>query len=271
MRYWHPFSLEAAQAGQGVWDPDEILLLPLYPHYLDHDDRQQPDRMARDGGPSRSGQADDDAVLLPFRFRLLGGDDDDRAAQLTQRRGRQVGAGDRPACAVLGARVAGDHHQKRRSLPVPDGAHGGGRWCGYWTCRGPRLDALLPIAGDAAEVDRALAPRRRSSGRSTTRWRCWWCQSPSCRSIPRRWSNSTSSIANWRRRLGIAGYFRAPTQNSDPAFIDALAELTEAALGRGPGLCSFVGGRTCPKQFGDCPHARAGVSPNLAPVVGAAA
>ena len=70
-------------------------------------------------------------------------------------------------------------------------------------------------------------------------------------------------------KAGIAGYFRAPTQNSDPAFIDALAELTEAALGRGPGLCSFVGGRTCPKQFGDCPHAKAGVAPALTPQLGA--
>ena len=60
---------------------------------------------------------------------------------------------------------------------------------------------------------------------------------------------------------GVPGYFRSPAQNSDPGFIDALAELVRMSLGRGPGLCSFVGGRTCPRQFKDCPHARAGAEP----------
>jgi ferrochelatase len=57
---------------------------------------------------------------------------------------------------------------------------------------------------------------------------------------------------------GVPGYFRAPVQNSDPGFIQALAALARITLGRNTGLCSFVGGRTCPAPFGDCPHARAG-------------
>jgi ferrochelatase len=65
-------------------------------------------------------------------------------------------------------------------------------------------------------------------------------------------------------RAGVPGYFRAPTQNSDKGFIAALAELVEAALRRGPGLCSFAGGRTCPRPHGDCPHMRAGARPELA-------
>lgn len=32
MRYWHPFSLAAARAVK-AWQPDEVVLLPLYPHY----------------------------------------------------------------------------------------------------------------------------------------------------------------------------------------------------------------------------------------------
>ena len=32
MRYWHPFSLEAARAVK-AWAPDEVVLLPLYPQY----------------------------------------------------------------------------------------------------------------------------------------------------------------------------------------------------------------------------------------------
>ena len=59
-------------------------------------------------------------------------------------------------------------------------------------------------------------------------------------------------------KLHLLGYFRAPAQNSDPGFIEALADLVRGAVGRGPGLCSFVGGRTCPRPHTDCPHARAG-------------
>jgi ferrochelatase len=57
---------------------------------------------------------------------------------------------------------------------------------------------------------------------------------------------------------GVPGYYRAPVQNSDPGFIESLANLARTTLAREHGLCSFVGGRTCPAPFGDCPHARAG-------------
>ena len=56
---------------------------------------------------------------------------------------------------------------------------------------------------------------------------------------------------------GVPGYFRAPAQNADPAFIESLAGLVRGSLARGPGLCSWAGGRTCPADHRDCPHARA--------------
>jgi ferrochelatase len=58
-------------------------------------------------------------------------------------------------------------------------------------------------------------------------------------------------------KFGVPGYFRAPAQNSDPAFIAALAELSRMARGSGRGLCSFGGARQCPKQHRDCPHEKA--------------
>jgi ferrochelatase len=54
-------------------------------------------------------------------------------------------------------------------------------------------------------------------------------------------------------KLGVPGYFRAPAQNSDAGFIAALAGLVAATRARGPGLCSFAGGRACPAVHGDCP------------------
>ena len=55
-------------------------------------------------------------------------------------------------------------------------------------------------------------------------------------------------------KLGVPGYFRAPAQNSDPAFVSALADAARAAIRKGPGLCSFDGPGLCPRRFVDCPH-----------------
>ena len=59
-------------------------------------------------------------------------------------------------------------------------------------------------------------------------------------------------------RLGVPGYFRVPAQNSAPLFIAALASMARAAIGRGPGLCSFRGAGICPGRWSACPHLRAG-------------
>jgi ferrochelatase len=60
---------------------------------------------------------------------------------------------------------------------------------------------------------------------------------------------------------GVPAYFRAPVQNSDPAFIHALANLVRRSVRRGTGLCSFAGTRTCYRPHKDCPHALAGAVP----------
>ena len=54
-------------------------------------------------------------------------------------------------------------------------------------------------------------------------------------------------------RLGVPGYFRLPTQNTDPVFIAALAHLTRAALLNGTGSCSYAGERICPSRHSACP------------------
>jgi ferrochelatase len=57
-------------------------------------------------------------------------------------------------------------------------------------------------------------------------------------------------------RLGVPAYFRVPALNSDPGFIAALRDLVLRAQGGDRALCSFAGGRQCPKPFGGCPHAK---------------
>lgn len=55
-------------------------------------------------------------------------------------------------------------------------------------------------------------------------------------------------------KLGVPGYFRAPAQNSDAAFIESLGGLVRRARASGRALCSFAGARQCPKPHRDCPH-----------------
>jgi protoporphyrin/coproporphyrin ferrochelatase len=55
------------------------------------------------------------------------------------------------------------------------------------------------------------------------------------------------------RRLGVPGYFRVSAQNSDAAFIAALARMVRHARAHGPGLCSHAGGRICPIDRSQCP------------------
>jgi ferrochelatase len=55
------------------------------------------------------------------------------------------------------------------------------------------------------------------------------------------------------KQLGVPGYFRLPTQNDDPRFIAALAELVRRAITCDRALCSGVGGRVCSAGLGGCP------------------
>ncbi len=52
---------------------------------------------------------------------------------------------------------------------------------------------------------------------------------------------------------GVPAYFRAPVPNSDPAFIEALANIARRALDQGNGLCSHRGGRACDAEHKNCP------------------
>ena len=58
-------------------------------------------------------------------------------------------------------------------------------------------------------------------------------------------------------RAGVPGYFRAPTQYEDPAFIAALAGLVRLGRAAGPGMHSASGTGICPSLHRDCPHRRA--------------
>jgi ferrochelatase len=55
----------------------------------------------------------------------------------------------------------------------------------------------------------------------------------------------------------VPGYFRAKVPNDDPAFIAALADIIRQAVAAGDGLCSQAPGRrSCDEMHKDCPWSR---------------
>jgi ferrochelatase len=257
MRYWHPFSIEAARAVK-AWDPDEIVLVPLYPHF----------------STTTTGSS-----LTAWR---------EAAAQVGLVKPITTLCCYHSDPAFLRATadiVRRSYQAARAALPPETGlrvlfsAHG--------------LPESIIKAGDPYQfqVERTVAGVVRLldiDGLDFTT--CY-----QSRATPQKWIDPSTEVEIERAahdkvavlvvpiafvsehsetlveldveyreladKAGVPGYFRTPAQNSDKGFIDSLADLVLASTGRGPGLCSFVGGRTCPKPFADCPHARAGAAP----------
>ncbi len=260
MRYWHPFASEAAQAVQ-AWGADEVVLLPLYPQFSTT--------------TTGSSITDWDAACekiglsLPTRTLCCWHSDDAFAAA--------TAALLRRAYEDAQAELAG-----KAPLRILFSAHG--------------LPESIVTAGDPYQwqVERTVAAVVAQLGiEGLDHSICY-----QSRVTPQKWIGPSTEEAldkaaadkvavlvhpiafvsehsetlveldveyrELAHKLGLPGYFRAPTQNSDPAFIAALSGLVQrlrAAGGRT--LCSFAGGRQCPKVHSGCPHT--GVKPPVSP------
>ncbi len=253
MRYWHPFSLEAARAVRD-WNPDHVVLLPLYPQYS-----------TTSTGSSLTAwrEAAAQAGLVKPVTTLCCYHSDPGFVAATAARVR---------AAYDEARAALDPNIPLRVLFT---AHG--------------LPEIIVRQGDPYQfqVERTVAALCRRIG--VPELDAVVCYQS--RATPQRWlaPSTEDEIARaaadkvglllvpvafvsehsetlveldieYRELaagLGVPGYSRVPTQNLDPGFIAALADLVRRAQSNGPGLCSFAGGRSCPAPHGDCPHARA--------------
>ncbi len=267
MRYWHPFSEEAARAVR-EWDPDEIVLLPLYPHFSTTTTGSS--LTAWREAAARVDLAKPTTTLCCYHS-------------------------DSAYLAATTAIVRRSYEEARAKLLA------GSRLRVLFSAHG--LPEVIIKNGDPYQfqVERTVAGVVRMLGIDDLDWAVCY----QSRATPQKWIGPSTEEEIERavhdkaavlvvpiafvsehsetlveldveyrelaEKAGIIGYFRAPTQNSDPAFIDALGTLVEAALGRGPGLCSFVGSRTCPRPNADCPHARAGEQAEPAPQLAVAA
>ena len=247
MRYWHPFSDEAAAAVK-VWNPDEVLLLPLYPQF----------------STTTTGSS-----LIAWRQAAVQAG---LAKQVTTLCCWFADAGYIAATAAI-VRRALDAARAESSFPVRVlfSAHG--------------LPETIVQRGDpyqyqvettVAGVVVALAEP------GLDHVVCY-----QSRATPQKWLDPSTEVVieqaakdkvavlvvpiafvsehsetlveldveyrELAEKEGVPGYYRAPAQNSDAGFIAALAALVTSSRARGPGMCSFSGGRACPATHTDCP------------------
>ena len=250
MRYWHPFSAETARAVKD-WAPDEVVLLPLYPQFS-----------TTTTGSSLGAwrQAACDVALVTKVSALCCYPDDAGFATATA-------AGVRTAWQA--ARAALDPAVKLRVLfsahGLPEAIVRAGDPYQWQIAR--TVAAVLAAWGEGAPRDHAICYQSR-----VTPLR--WLQPSTEQEIERAAHDQVALLVvpiafvsehsetlveldvEYRTladRLGVPGYFRAPTQSTDPGFIAALAGLVRHTRAAGPGLCSHTGARICPAAFSGCP------------------
>jgi protoporphyrin/coproporphyrin ferrochelatase len=256
MRYWHPFSEQTAREVK-AWNPDEVLLLPLYPQYS----------TTTTGSSFTAWREAAVKVGLVKPVRSLccyHSDANFVAAEAALVRK-----------AYDDARAALDPAVKLRVL---FSAHG--------------LPENIVKAGDPYQhqIERTVAAVTKSLGiEGLDAVTCY-----QSRATPQKWIGPSTDeeveraghdkaallvvpiafVSEHSETLveldveyrdlavkhGVPGYFRAPAQNSDPGFISALADLVRRTRARDTGLCSFAGPRTCTGEHKDCPHARASLA-----------
>lgn len=249
MRYWHPFSLPTAREVK-AWEPDEVILFPLYPQFSTTTTGSS--LQAWREAASRIG------LVAPVTTLCCWFDD---AAFITATVGLIRRMLDQARAVVApGTRVR-----------VLFSAHG--------------LPEVIVQQGDPYQwqIERCAEALVRMLEEPNLDWIvCYqsratpqkWLDPPTDHEVERAARDRVALVVvplafvsehsetlveldieygDLARRLGVPGYFRVPTQNSDRNFIAALADLIRRARDQGPGFCSHSGVRLCPHKFAGCP------------------
>ncbi len=250
MRYWHPFSIETAREVK-QWNPDEIILLPLYPQFSTTTTGSSLTawrNAAVSVGlvasvtslccyPNASAYAASIAALVQTTYETAARQHGGQVRLLFSAHGL-------PEIIVQ----SGDPYQ----------------WQVEQTVR-----AVLHAWGDDHPSDWVICYQSRATPQK-------WLEPSTEQELERAAHDGVAVVVvpiafvsehsetlveldvEYRQladRLGIIGYFRVPASNDDAAFIAALATLVRQARARGPGLCSHSGDRICPAAFTGCPMA----------------
>jgi len=253
MRYWHPFSDEAARAVQ-AFAPDEILLIPLYPQYSSTTTGSS--ITAWNDACSAIGLSCPTSTLCCFHS----------DAGFAQETARLVVEAHEKARAELPAEVKLRVLFSAHGLPEPIVKAGD-----PYEWQVEQTMAAVVSAMDMPGLDHQVCYQSRVTPQ---KWIGPSTEDEILRAAAEKVAVLICPIAfvsdhsetlveldvEYREvaeKHGIPGYFRVPAQNADAGFIQSLAELTRRTQHSARSLCSFAGPRQCPRQFTDCPHAKA--------------
>ncbi|WP_417481243.1 ferrochelatase [Maricaulis sp.] len=240
MRYWHPFTEDVAQE-VADWQPDETVLLPLYPHFSTTTTGSSLGAWRKAGGPEthtvccypvEAGFVKSHADAIRKSWEDAGSPQDTRllfsAHGLPE---KVIEAGDpyqwqieQTAAAVAALLPEFPDWQVCYQSRV-----GPMKWIGPSTD-----DAVRQAGADARYV--LLTPIAFVSEHIETL------------------VELDEEYAELGEASGVAGYTRVPALGTTPGFIEALAAMIEQALASPKGLAPAGGVRLCPASCPACPN-----------------
>jgi len=247
MRYWHPFSIQTAREVKD-WDPDEIVLLPLYPQYSTTTTATS--LAAWRDASVRTG------LIAPVTTLCCYPDARDFATAIS--------ALLQPTCAEAEQQHPGRIRLLFSAHGLPEAIVRSGdpyQWQIEQTVRAV-LDTWKNHPADWVICYQSRATPQK------------WLEPSTEQELERAARDGVAAVVvpiafvsehsetlveldvDYRRfaeRLGIPGYYRVPAPNDDARFIAALAGLVRHARTVGPGLCSHSGRRICPAGLTGCP------------------
>ena len=246
MRYWHPMSDEVAAAVR-AFDPDEIVLLPLYPQYSTTTGGSSLDDWRRAAAAAGIGAPTVAVCCYPEQPGLI-------AAQAALVRA----AVDRAASSGTPRVLFSAHGLPQRIVARGDPYV----WQVNQTAQAvvaaidkPGLDWAVcyqskvgPLAWTGPSLDEELARAARD-------------RVPVVVNPVAFVSEHSETLVEldieyraMAEKLGVPAYVRVPAVGTADAFVGGLAAVVEAAREQKTGLCSGAGGRLCPARFGRCPN-----------------
>ena len=249
MRYWHPMT-EAAVAAVKAWNPDRIVLLPLYPQYSTTTTASSFaawTRAAAAAGvtaptvsvccyPTLAGMIEAQTHLLEAALAKA----PESPRVLFSAHGLPVRVVDRGDPYPLQVEMTAKAIVKRLGRAELDWRICYQSRVGRLEWIGPGTDAELKQAGREGKAV-VILPIAFVSEHSETL------------------VELDIEYAHLAAAAGVTSYIRVPALGSDPAFIGALAELTQRALSAGCEGYADHGARICPMTAVTCPHAGASV------------
>ncbi len=249
MRYWHPFAAETAQEVK-AYDPDEIVLLPLYPQFsttTSASSLRDWNRAAKAAGLKAAVRT---VCCYPRATGFVAAVADKIMPLLAQ--ARENG----PARLLFSAHGLpkkvidrGDPYQWQveqtaeavvNALALPDL----GPDLDYVVCYQSRVGPLEWI-GPATEEE---IERAGQEGRSLV-----VCPIAFVSEHSETLVELDIEYGELAEKAGVPLYLRVPTVDAHPAFIEALADAVLGALTRDMGVGCQEGRRICPGQWAGCP------------------